>query len=1037
MKNLFRNSVWSVVIALLCFFKVQAQHQNNHNFSPLAYAEIVEQLPSVTTLHNANIDYCSWEQLSNTLKYRVESQTAFVNGKLYVISGFGFDIKILSSTTEYDPSTDEWTEKAPIPIPVTHVGAVVVGDEIWVAGGFEGDNPGVAIDDVQIYNTKTNEWRFGPSLPAKRASAAMAVMGRKLHFIGGLKPDRQTDVSEHYVLDLDNQSKGWYEAAALPEARNHLSAATVGGKIYAIGGQRGHDVSIENTDLLHAYDPVTDSWERKADLTFPRSHFEPATFVLDGDIYIVGGRTEFQFFRHITKYSPEENKWTELCGLTDRLLAPAARVINDYLYITHGGNANVRNPTNEVRRRPIERNFSPAMGFLNQQIDVSLNSGSQTTIKDALWVKSGSPTYQLSFSGNPSWITAGGYYNKTSHEGDQIEININTSGLSAGTYSTVLKANANGYQTAELPITVRVSGAHAAHSIFLNAGGESVQMEGNEYLADSQFPSYYNSEHTYSNNALNNILYRTERGSTNDKGSLTYSIPVENGEYTVRTHHAELYYGYIRSNGEGKRVFDISIEGELLKEDVDLFKEGVGNGFQSEAKVFTFEDVEVEDGHLTIQLQASVNRPTISAIEIISNEPATTEVWLEAEDALVGSNWIIEEDDEASGEAYVTIKPGLNSHSSAPEGSSNHVSFNFVLSKAGEYQIKARVKASNSSNDSFWFKVNNGDWVEWWENVQTYDFAWKELANNPFNLSQGNNTITFAYREDGAQLDQLHIYNDGDNTAPPLPQTSFWLEAECATIGSNWRVREDDEASGEEYLTIREGLNSHSNAPIGAANHLVFNFNLSNADSYKIFARVKASSSADDSFWFKVNNGTWIEWAENVKSYDFDWKEVANNPFSLNEGNNTITFAYREDGAQLDKLFVTNQGNVPEGMGGRDIYCDDDDEEEEDDRIAKVMIKSAEAESTNKELVDTPSAQSLLNVYPNPASNEINIRCGESDLDKNGRFCLFNIQGEKVMSAKIEQTETAVSLARLASGIYIFQYVDDKKILTQKIQVSK
>ncbi|MEK6482170.1 kelch repeat-containing protein [Catalinimonas sp. 4WD22] len=958
--------------------------------------------------------------------------TALVNGKLYVFSGFGFEIKILSTTTMYDPATDSWTEKAPIPIPVTHTGAIVSGNEIWLAGGFEGDNPGVAINSVQVYNIVTDEWRFGPSLPEKRASAAMALVGRKLHFFGGLKEDRQTDVSEHYVLDLDNESKGWTKAAPLPEARNHLSAVAVGGLIYAIGGQKGHDKSIENTAFLHAYDPVTDKWERKADLTFARSHFEPATFVLDGEIYIVGGRTEFQFFKEITKYSPETNTWTEVCGLPLKLLAPAARVINNHLYVTHGGASNVRNPLNTVYKRPVDRKFSADMGFLRASLSLSLSPGSQKTIEEAVWVKSNTPKYNLSVDGSPSWIKATAFSGQASHEGDQVKITIDARGLEAGSYNTVLKASASGYATAELPISITVTGNSPAEAIFLNTGGgETTTINALTYESDSNAPSYYDSEHTYTNTALSNVLYQTERGSSTDKGSLTYNIPVSNGKYTVRTHHAELYFGYKKPNAPGNRVFDISLEGQLVKEKVDLFEEGVGPEQSLEAKVFTFEEVEVTDGKLTLSMSASVNRPTLSALEIIPENVTapSDEIWLEAEQAVVGSNWQVGEDEDASGNQYVTIKPGKNSYGQAPEGKANHVSFDFNVGQAGTYQIFARVKAPSYGDDSFWVKINEGTWINWSKNIHTGEFAWKEIVESPFALQAGANTITFAYREDGALLDQIRIVS---TALLPPSSTDIWLESECASaIGENWQIGEDEDASGNQYVTIKPGKNSYGQAPEGKANHVSFNFNVGQVGTYQIFARVKASNSTKDSFWFKVNDAEWINWSENVQTYAFAWKEIVESPFSLQAGTNTITFAYREDGTQLDKIFITLNGDQPEGMGESAIKCSGN---EDNTRIAK-SIQKGKSISDELEVIEQSNSTEFL-VFPNPTTKEVKIQLGEQ-FKKGSILYLYDSKGVIQQQIQVTDHNMLLDVKQLPAGMYYVQYNDGKNSISRKLMVSK
>src|SRR5690606_16265270 len=158
-------------------------------------------------------------------------------------------------------------------------------------------------------------------------------------------------------------------------------------------------------------------------------------------------------------------------------------------------------------------------------------------------------------------------------------------------------------------------------SMFLNTGTSSdVSFNGETYLGDGQFPSYYGSSGTYYNtSAPGGLLYTTERNGR----TLDYSIPVPNGTYTVRTHHTELWFGLKGPSATaGRRVFDINIEGSLVKDNLDLFVEN-----SNQPTVLTFEEIEVSDGVLNIDMAASINNATISGITIIGEgEPVEAPV---------------------------------------------------------------------------------------------------------------------------------------------------------------------------------------------------------------------------------------------------------------------------------------------------------------------------------------------------------------------------------------------------------------------------
>ncbi|WP_149275268.1 malectin domain-containing carbohydrate-binding protein [Pareuzebyella sediminis] len=159
----------------------------------------------------------------------------------------------------------------------------------------------------------------------------------------------------------------------------------------------------------------------------------------------------------------------------------------------------------------------------------------------------------------------------------------------------------------------------------INSGGPEVTYGDVTFLADQYFTD--NTE-AYTNPFVTEIdgtdmdeLFLTERVTENDvdvRGPFSYDIPVSNGTYTVKLYFAEIYWGVENpqglEGGVGSRIFNISMEGTPIFTAYDLYKE-VGAATAS----FRMYDVEVTDGELNISIEASVNKPKISAIEIFGN----------------------------------------------------------------------------------------------------------------------------------------------------------------------------------------------------------------------------------------------------------------------------------------------------------------------------------------------------------------------------------------------------------------------------------
>ncbi len=351
---------------------------------------------------------CAWNDIADSNLGRFETRSEKVGDKLYILGGWLPGILVAEQVEIYDTLNDTWVYGTPMPIPVTHMGSAVVGSDIWIIGGFTGDdaNPGPAVTAVQIYNTITDTWSAGPDLPNAIASGASTTNGNKIHYFGGLLADRQTDTGDHYVLDLANIEAGWVTATPLPNPRNHHSAESVNGVVYAIGGQFGHDTSTQDTKLLHGYDPATDQWTKLSDLPEERSHFEPGTSVHNGDILIVGGRKGSSFFNEITQYDPQLNVWTELCVLPENLMAPVAHPFGDRLIVSSGGVNGTSNLTLATRWLQLATKES----YLPITVDPIVNQfnlEAEDIISIPLTANNGNPydIYTFEISGQPSGIS--------------------------------------------------------------------------------------------------------------------------------------------------------------------------------------------------------------------------------------------------------------------------------------------------------------------------------------------------------------------------------------------------------------------------------------------------------------------------------------------------------------------------------------------------------------------------------------------------------------------------------------------------------
>jgi N-acetylneuraminic acid mutarotase len=285
----------------------------------------------------------TWKPLANMPVGKWEAGTVVLDGRLYFFGGYTPGVRSSKRCDVYDPTDNSWTRIQDLPSAITHMNMVLDGRTVWFAGGFKDGYKGHTIAEVWNYDVDKDRYTAAPLLPETRGGGGLALVDRKLHYIGGVKADRDTDAEDHWVLDLDGWARGsarWENAAPLPAPRNQASTVSFDGKIYVIGGQLHHDSMQLDQARVDIYDPHTDSWSRGPQLPKGHSHSEGGTFVSGGRILVVGGHTTPSGGRKridpdILALQPGGD-WEKIGELPLPLSSPTAAVIAGKLYVAGG-----------------------------------------------------------------------------------------------------------------------------------------------------------------------------------------------------------------------------------------------------------------------------------------------------------------------------------------------------------------------------------------------------------------------------------------------------------------------------------------------------------------------------------------------------------------------------------------------------------------------------------------------------------------------------------------------------------------------------
>jgi len=210
-----------------------------------------------------------WEELPGGPKLQGLALVAH-KGRLYRIGGFTAvnkegeeaDLRSQKSVAMFDPAEARWTDLTPLPEPRSSFDAAVLGDRVYVVGGWDLQGEG------------HGDWH---------ATA--------------------------WSADLTQQPLVWEPVAAPPFERRALAVVAHAGKLYAIGGM-SEDGPTRRVDV---FDPTNNAWSQAPDLVGEKGieGFAPAAVSTERGLYVTSLSGQLQ------RLSNDGSKW--------EVVAPLAR----------------------------------------------------------------------------------------------------------------------------------------------------------------------------------------------------------------------------------------------------------------------------------------------------------------------------------------------------------------------------------------------------------------------------------------------------------------------------------------------------------------------------------------------------------------------------------------------------------------------------------------------------------------------------------------------------------------------------------------
>ncbi|KAI5060856.1 hypothetical protein GOP47_0023361 [Adiantum capillus-veneris] len=176
----------------------------------------------------------TWRKGTDALDFQGDTCAAALDGKIYMVGGYGVNYSYLNTTAVYDPATNSWSRLPDMPTPRGDLMCASLNGEIYVLGGYydpTGDRPNSFSAKMESFNPTTG--------------AVVALEGGRIILVGGEGHYREEDgykypkhVNEVYYAS----DQTWVQKAMMTTARFRTAAATAGGLTFVFGGA---DVCIQ------------------------------------------------------------------------------------------------------------------------------------------------------------------------------------------------------------------------------------------------------------------------------------------------------------------------------------------------------------------------------------------------------------------------------------------------------------------------------------------------------------------------------------------------------------------------------------------------------------------------------------------------------------------------------------------------------------------------------------------------------------------------------------------------------------------------
>ncbi len=264
---------------------------------------------------------------------------AAIDGKIYLTGGRANYTKYHDSLNIYDTLTDSWSTGASIPSELSDHSSVSIAGKIYVTGGYNSTSS--ETNTIYEYDPSADSWdTFYPSMMSERENHVSVEFDNAILTLGGLGQTSVEFVYPGYSSNGDGED--------MPIKMNHMAGASHGTgddqRVYIMGGVKYNKWKsacneAEYLSTCYKLNPYTWGWNSCASMPTVRANL--SVVELDNKIYAIGGRNCSGATNKVQVYSPISNSWALASPMLYSVANSSAVSVGGKIYVFYANDGKI------------------------------------------------------------------------------------------------------------------------------------------------------------------------------------------------------------------------------------------------------------------------------------------------------------------------------------------------------------------------------------------------------------------------------------------------------------------------------------------------------------------------------------------------------------------------------------------------------------------------------------------------------------------------------------------------------------------------